>query len=129
VHPTASPPARSSNVIEIGPLPLDCIIGEVVALAAIAIGQALAERGNGGLTSRTKQQGSDLLAQLYALKQACPSFDAIARGHGKRALCERYAQLKGKLNGGCPPFTEAMAGEMVEWPLAALNRIIAAEAN
>jgi hypothetical protein len=128
VHPTASVPARSSNVIEIE-LPLDCVIGEVVALAAIAIGQALAERGNGGLTPRTKQQGADLIAQLYALRQACPSFDAIARGHGMRALCERYAQLKGKLNGGCPPFTEEMAEEIVSWPLDTLYRMIAAEMN
>jgi hypothetical protein len=128
VDPTASPPARPSSAIEIE-LPLECIVGEVVALAAIAIAVALDERRHGGLALRTKQQGADLLSQLYALRQACSSFDAIACEHGKRALRERYAQLKGKLNGGCPPFTEEMAAEMVSWPLDALHKITAAELN
>jgi hypothetical protein len=111
-------------------LSIENLIGEVVAVASIVITVALDEKINGGLTGRTKSQGADLIAQLYSLRQACPdNFDAIARAEGRRALAARYAQAKGKMNGSCPPFTEAIADTMVNWPLNALADIIRAEMN
>lgn len=118
---------HASSVIEVE-ISFERAVGEVVALTSIALAQGLHERGNGGLTELTKRQGSGLLETLYTLRQARPdNFDTIAREEGKRALHARYAQLKGKLNGTCPPFTDAICNELVSWPLDALNRIIAAE--
>lgn len=127
-HNHASSPLAPS-IIEIE-LSFEHAVGEVAALAACAIALALSERGNGGLRPLTKSHGAELIAQLYALRQARPDiFDAVVRREGKRALHARYAQLKGKLNGGCPPFSDEMAVELIEWPLAALRQITAAEAN
>jgi hypothetical protein len=110
---------------------LPAVIGEVTATAAIVIAVALNERANGGLTLKTRQRGGDLVAALYQLHQKCAGefdFFDVARDQGKRALHVRYVQAKG--NGSCPPpFNDAMAEEMVSWPLDTLNRIIAAEMN
>ena len=111
-------------------LSIECLIGEVTALASCAIACALYEKSNGGLTLRTKSQGADLIAQLYSLRQACPdTFYTIARREGKRALAARYAQAKAKFNGGSPPFSEEIATEMISWPLNALADIVRAEMN
>jgi hypothetical protein len=122
-------PAPSTVEIE---LSLPVVIGETVAMAAIVIAAGLEERGNGGLTSKTRQRGGDLVAALYQLQQKCAGdfdFDSVAREYGKRALHMRYAQAKSKMNGSCPPFTDEAAAEMVNWPLDALYKVIAAEAN
>jgi hypothetical protein len=53
-----------------------------MAAAASKIAIALAELHNGGLTPATKQHGSDLVAQLYGLRQYMAGywdFDAMAR--------------------------------------------------
>jgi len=69
------------------------LIGEVVAAAVAVIAVGLDERSNGGLRLKTKLTGGDLIAQLYALRQACAGeldFDATAREYGKRAIAARY---------------------------------------
>jgi hypothetical protein len=130
VHPNHAIVSFESAPSTASDLSIECLIGEVVAVASIVIAVALDERRNGGLTGRTKLQGADLIAQLYTLRQTCPdTFDVIARREGKRALHARYAQAKGKMNGSCPPFSEAIADTMVNWPLNALADIIRAEMN
>jgi hypothetical protein len=125
----ATTSASSPSTIEIE-ISLACVIGEATAMAAIAIAVALDERRQGRISSTIKQQGGDLIAALYNLRQKCAGdFDAIAREYGKRALVARYIQAKGKLNVSCPPFTEEMADEMTSWPLDALHKVIAAEMN
>jgi hypothetical protein len=125
--PAATTLAPSTIEIEIS---LACVIGEATAMAAIAIAVALDERRQGRVSPTIKQQGGDLIAALYNLRQKCAGdFDTIARDYGKRALVARYAQAKGKLNGSCPPFSEEIAAEMVSWPLDALHKVIAAEMN
>jgi hypothetical protein len=61
-----------------------------VAAAAGAIAEALGEFQDGGLTSSTKMQGGELIAQLFRLRQFLiadfPDFDSIARTHGTAAL-------------------------------------------
>ena len=128
VHPDhAATPAPSTIEIEIS---LACVIGEATATAAIVIAVALDERRQGRVSPTIKQQGGDLIAALYNLRQKCAGdFDIIAREYGKRALAARYIQAKGKLNGSCPPFTEEMADEMVSWPLDTLHKVIATEMN
>jgi len=91
---------------------------------------ALDERRHGRVSLTIKQQGGDLIAALYALHRARPDdFFDVARREGKAALRERYTQAKGKLNGSCPPLTDEMAAEMVDWPLDTLGKVIAAEMN
>jgi hypothetical protein len=129
VHTNHASSTFASPTIEVE-ISYERAVGEVVALAACAMGLALSERANGGLRPLTKQHGTNLLEQLYTLRQARPDiFDAVARREGTRVLHARYAQLKGRLNGSCPPFNETMANEMIEWPIAALHRIVAAEMN
>jgi hypothetical protein len=128
-HAAITVPAPSTVEIEIS---LPTVIGETVAMAAIVIAAGLEERRNGGLRPETRHRAGDLVAALYQLHQRCAGafdFDSAAREFGKRALQARYVQAKGKLNGSCPPFTEEMAAEMVGWPLDALYKVIAAEAN
>ena len=127
--PTIRPPASSFVEVE---LSLPTVIGETVAVAAITMAVGLDERANGGLTARTKSRGGDLVAALFSLHQRCAGefdFFDVAREQGKRALRARYAEVKGKMNGGCPVFTEEMAAEMVSWPLNVLNQVIKAEMN
>jgi hypothetical protein len=121
-------PASSSTVeIEIS---LPVVIGETVAMAAITIAKGLEERGNGGLTARTKGYAGDLVAALFNLHQRCAGefdfFDA-AREFGKLALRARYTQLKRKLNGSCPELADEALDEMVSWPLDSLRKVIDAE--
>jgi hypothetical protein len=130
-HNHAAITLAPSSTVEIE-LSLPVVIGETVAMAASVIAAGLDERANGGLRPETRQRGGDLVAALFNLHQKCAGafdFDFVAREYGKRALHVRYAQAKSKMNGSCPPFTEEMAAEMVNWPLDALYKVIAAEMN
>src|SRR5262249_17028593 len=106
------------------------LIGETVLLAAAAIAQALHERGNGGLSDWTRQQGSDLIAQLYVLQRACTDegldFDRVAREFGRRAIVRRWDQLKHAPDRPNVELTGAMIDELVDWPLSFLNRVVRA---
>jgi hypothetical protein len=120
-------PAPSTVEIE---LSLPVVIGETVAIAAITIAKGLEERGNGGLTVRTKEYAGDLVAALFNLHQKCAGdfdFDSVAREYGKLALRARYTQLKRKLNGSCPELADEALDEMVNWPLDTLYKVIDAE--
>jgi hypothetical protein len=111
---------------------LACVIGEVVATAAITIAAGLEERGNGGLRPETRQRAGDLVAALFNLHQkSAGAFDFldVSREYGKLALRARYTQAKRKLNGSCPEFNAGVYDTMVEWPLNVLSQVIAAEAN
>jgi hypothetical protein len=120
----ALPPSTASE------LSIENLIGEVTALASIAIAVALDERRRGRVSHTSKQRGGDLIAALYDLQQKyAGDFDTIAREYGKRVLTARYAQAKNKMNGACPQFDEAIAAEMISWPLAALADVTRAEMN
>jgi len=129
MQPTSVPACSSLPSIFSDPT-VEKLIGRITATAAITIAVALDERRHGRVSLTIKQQGGDLIAALYALHQARPDdFFDVARREGKAALRERYTQAKGKLNGSCPPLTDEMAAEMVDWPLDTLGKVIAAEMN
>jgi hypothetical protein len=106
------------------------LIGETMLLASAAIAQALHERGNGGLTVRTKRAAEDLIVQLYALQRACTSegvnFDVLARSHGKRAIVRRYAELRHLPDAPDVELTDAVINEMLGWPLNFLSKVVRA---
>ena len=111
---------------------IERVIGEVVAAAARAIVRALMEYQNGGAQPATTRHGGDLIAQLYALRQACAGeldFDAVARSQGKRALRERYARLKHAPGRPVTELTDAMLDEMVAWPLNILGQVVRSQMN
>jgi hypothetical protein len=109
------------------------LIGEVVAAAVAVIAVGLDERSNGGLRLKTKLTGGDLIAQLYALRQACAGeldFDATAREYGKRAIAAHYAAAKRELpNAPQGELTDVMLDEMVTWPLDILAGVVRSQLN
>ena len=76
-------------------LPLEQIIGEVTADAAVVLARALREFQNDGLSARTRTHWGDLIAQLFKLWQVCAGqvdFYAVTRARGARLLQERYGE-------------------------------------
>jgi hypothetical protein len=76
-------------------LPLEQVIGEITAGAALAIARALNEFQNSSLSSSTRTQGGDLVARLVELWLACADkvhFYAVARARGAQLLQERYGK-------------------------------------
>jgi hypothetical protein len=112
---TALAPSSSTtpaNTIEI-------FVGQRVAVAGMAILEALAERQDGGLTPATKMRGGDVLAVLHNMRQFMTpdwDFDAIARKHGAAAL--RAADIS-------PPHADVLVDEI----LNLLHNIARAVAN
>ena len=103
------------------PPAMERVIGEVVAAAARAIVRALMEYQNGGARPATTRHGGDLIAQLYALRQATIEqldFDAMARTYGKRVLREHYADV-----------SDAALDELVSWPLDILAKVVRSQMN
>ena len=115
------------------PPSIERLIGEMVATATAAIAQALDERGNGGLTAKTKRVGEDLIVRLYSLRRASMSegldFDAIAREYGKRALAARYAELKHEPDAPDIELTAEMLDELVSWPLDLVVKVARSRLN
>jgi hypothetical protein len=77
--------------------------------------------------------GGDLIAQLFALRQACAGeldFDATAREYGKHAIAARYAAAKRELPDApqAAP-TDVMLDEMVSWPLDILAGVVKSQLN
>src|SRR5262249_56833497 len=75
-----------------------------------------------------KAAGGDMVARLYALRQATAGefdFDRVARECGKRALRQRHAPLPEPK----PALTETMLEEMVSWPLDLLGQVVRAQMN
>lgn len=106
------------------------LIGETVLLASAAIAQAFHERGHGGLSDRTRQQGSELITRLYVLQRACTDdgldFSRIAREFGKRAIVRRWDQLKYAPDRPEVELTDATVDEMISWPLDFLSKVVRA---
>jgi hypothetical protein len=76
-------------------LPLEQIIGEVTADAAVVLARALCEFQTDGLSSRTRGYGGDQIARLFELWQVCAGqidFYVVARARGARLLQERYGR-------------------------------------
>src|SRR5262249_424573 len=76
-------------------LPLEQIIGEVTADAAVVLARALREFQNDGLSPRTRGHWGDLIVRLFELWQVGAGqidFYAVARARGARLLQERYGK-------------------------------------
>ena len=76
-------------------LPLEEVIGETAAAAALAIAQALHEFQTDGLSSRTRAHGGDLIARLFELRLVYAGqidFYAVAHARGTRLLQERHGE-------------------------------------
>jgi hypothetical protein len=76
-------------------LPLEQIIGEVTAAAAVATARALREHQNNGLTRNALSAFGDLIARLFELWQVgAGQIDvyAVARVRGAHLLQERYGE-------------------------------------
>jgi|SRR5262249_10387500 len=76
-------------------LPLEELIGEIVASAALAIAQAPREFQTDGLSFKTRGRGGDLIAQTFELKLIYAGqidFYAMARARGAHLLQERHGE-------------------------------------
>jgi len=76
-------------------LPLEEVIGEIAAGAALAIARALREYQNDGLTRNALSAFGDLIARLFELwRVGAGQIDvyAVARARGARLLQERYGK-------------------------------------
>src|SRR5262245_44523725 len=76
-------------------LPLEQIIGEVTADAAVVLAQALREFQNDQLSTGSRMQWGDRIAQLFELRLVYVGqidFYAVARARGARLLQERYGR-------------------------------------
>jgi hypothetical protein len=76
-------------------LPLEEIIGEIAADAAVALARALREFQTDGLSSRTRGHWGGLIARLFDLWQVgAGQIDVFAavRIRGARLLQERYGE-------------------------------------
>jgi hypothetical protein len=100
-------------------------------LASAAVAQAIYERSrNGRVSAGTGQQGSNLIALLHTLRQACIDegldFDHIARASGKSTIARRWDQLRHEPDRPYIELTTATLDEMVGWPLALLAKVVRA---
>ena len=77
-------------------LPLEELIGEIAAGAALEIARALREHQNDGRSFRNAASAfGDRIARLFELRQVCAGqtdFYAVARARGARLLQERYGR-------------------------------------
>jgi len=117
-HASARSRSRSPSKVS----SLEHYVGQQVAGAASALALALGEFQDGGLTSSTKAQGGDLIAELYRLRAFMVGywdFDKIAREHGAAAL-----------RAGCDgEMSPATADKLVSAVLDILARVVRAAAN
>jgi hypothetical protein len=75
---------------------LENYIGQTVAGAAAALVVALDEARDGGVTSGTRQQGGELVAELVRLRNFMVGrfdFETAARTHGPRVLQEACCEM------------------------------------
>jgi len=75
-------------------LPLEEIIGEIAAGAALALARALREFQTDELSFGTKMHWGDLIARLFELRLYAgqTNFYAVARARGARLLQEHYGR-------------------------------------
>ena len=89
--PTALPVASALP----SALPLEQIIGEATADAAVVLARALREFQTDELSTGSRTQWGDRIAQLFELWQVCAGWIdvyAVARAHGARLLQKRYGR-------------------------------------
>ena len=74
--------------------PLEEIIGEIAAGAAVALARALHEFQTDELSFETKMRAGDWIARLFELRLCAGQTDfyAVARARGARLLQERYGR-------------------------------------
>src|SRR6516225_12396963 len=75
-------------------LPLEELIGEIAAGAALEIARALREFQTDGLSFEAKMRVGDLIARLFELRLCAGWIDfyAVARVRGIRLLQKRYGE-------------------------------------
>jgi hypothetical protein len=75
-------------------LPLEELIGEIAAGAALEIARALREFQTDGLSFEAKMRVGDLIARLFELRLCAGWIDfyAVARARGARRLRERHGE-------------------------------------
>jgi len=73
-------------------LPLEELIGEIAAGAALEIARALREFQTDGLSFEAKMRVGDLIARLFELRLCAGPIDDAARTRGARLLRERYGE-------------------------------------
>jgi hypothetical protein len=124
---TIRAPEQKSRSRSISPSPpasaLETYIGTQVAGAAAALVVALDEaRDGGGVTSGTRRQGGELIAEVVKLRNFLvgrfDGFEHAAKVHGARVLQE-----------ACPDMSAAVADELVSEVLAVVAAVVRAELN
>jgi hypothetical protein len=123
---TIRAPEQKSRSRSISPSPpasaLETYIGTQVAGAAAALVVALDEaRDGGGVTSGTRRQGGELIAEVVKLRNFLVGrygFEHAAKVHGARVLQE-----------ACPDMSAAVAAELVGQILAVVAAVVRAELN
>jgi hypothetical protein len=99
--------------------PLEEIIGQAVASAALALAAGVHECFSSGLTPKTRTAGGDAIGLLWELKQATlgeiPDFEQIAREYGTKALAQ-------KCNGGWQP---RQGGVLIDGVIEILGKVCA----
>ena len=117
---------------------MEHLLGSVLADTATAIGRAVLEYANGGLTAETKERYVGLIDQLYRIWFASRfgSYDAERRGHepyfvhpypqGPRMSFSAAAQDYGmwELKMRFPEASEAALKEILFLPLEMLDRLL-----
>lgn len=100
-------------------------IGELTAVAACALSEALRELHNGGLTVATRAAGGALIGELYALRQDTLGpldFDLTARVYGRlmlRACCDPFGKHP----------SETTIETVIDAVLDLLNKVVRARIN
>jgi hypothetical protein len=117
LSPAPAAPAPASDE------PIERLIGEVTAAAAVALMAALQEWQNGKLTPKTRTAGGDLVAQLWELRRATMGeldFEQVAWEQGRLALRQRCN------GGGYPTKTGDI---LIESVLEILDKVVQAQLN
>jgi hypothetical protein len=100
--------------------------GKLVARAAIQICLALGLYQEGKSTLATNEQGAELIARLYMLRQSAPDIDLA--GAGKREMRRILAQNAGAAEALCQQYDlERVLDMLVSWPIGVLDQITADE--
>jgi hypothetical protein len=103
-------------------LPLEEIIGEATADAAVVLARALREFQTDGLSAGSRTQWGDRIARLFELWQVCAGwidFYAVARARGARLLQERYG---GDIN-------TRMIAVLIDAVIEVVQKVVRAELN
>jgi hypothetical protein len=102
--------------------PIEILIGQITAATAGLLAQAGQEFNSGGCRPSTKLDMADLVAQLYALREATTGeigdFMEVARVQGVQTLRQH-----------CQPSSDALIVELVDDVIGMLNHVVRTMAN